>query len=144
MSAFDHLRSIRPQLLAEGYLARAVHGEQLTLAVVEVMPGSELPEHRHANEQFGMVIEGSVIFRVGDESSVVGPGGIWRIPSNTPHTISGGETGAVVIDIFSPPRDDWPPAKRSNLARPSGRSRPRRRHDWGLRGRRGSSLTIPG
>ena len=49
MSAFDDLESIGPQLLAKGYLARAVHGEQLTLAVVEIGPGAELPEHRHAN-----------------------------------------------------------------------------------------------
>jgi quercetin dioxygenase-like cupin family protein len=107
MSAFDDLSAIPPQLLAEGYLARAVHGEQLTLAVVEVEPGAELPEHSHVNEQLGMVIEGSVVFRVGDESRNLGPGGIWRIPANTPHTVTGGDQGAVVVDIFSPPRDDW-------------------------------------
>jgi|SRR5690242_6608990 quercetin dioxygenase-like cupin family protein len=107
MSAFDDLSAIPPQLLAEGYLARAVHGEQLTLAVVEVEPGAELPEHSHVNEQHGMVIEGSVVFRVGDESRNLGPGGIWRIPANTPHTVTGGDQGAVVVDIFSPPRDDW-------------------------------------
>lgn len=107
MSAFADLRSIPPQMLAKGYLARAVHGEQLTMAIVEVEPDAELPEHKHANEQFGMVIEGSVIFRVGTETRVVEPGGIWRIPSNTPHTVTGGDNGAVVIDIFSPARRDW-------------------------------------
>lgn len=107
MSAFDDLHSIPPQLLADGYLARAVHGQQLTLAVVEVDPGAALPEHQHANEQFGMVVEGSVFFRVGDETKTVGPGGIWRIPSLTPHTLVGGPEGAVVLDIFSPPRGDW-------------------------------------
>ena len=49
MSAFEDLESISPQLLADGYLARVVHGEELTLAVVEIAPGAELPEHRHAN-----------------------------------------------------------------------------------------------
>jgi quercetin dioxygenase-like cupin family protein len=112
VSAFDDLQSISPQLLAEGYLARAVHGEQLTLAVVEVEPGAELPEHRHVNEQFGMVIQGSVVFRVSDETRTVEPGGIWRIPSNTPHMVTGGERGAVVVDIFSPPRDDWAAGER--------------------------------
>jgi len=48
-----------------------------------------------------------VVFRVGDESGNLGPGGIWRIPANTPHTVTGGDQGAVVVDIFSPPRDDW-------------------------------------
>jgi quercetin dioxygenase-like cupin family protein len=107
VSAFDDLKSIPPQLLTEGYLARAVHGEQLTLAVVEIEPGAELPEHRHANEQFGMVIEGSLVFRVGGETRTLGPGDTWRIPSETPHSATGGEMGAVVIDVFSPPRDDW-------------------------------------
>ena len=107
VSAFDDLESIRPQFLAPGYLARGVHGERLTLAVVEVEPGAELPEHQHANEQFGMVIEGSLILRVGDETQTMKPGGIWRIPANTPHKGTGGETGAVVLDVFSPPRDDW-------------------------------------
>lgn len=107
MSAFDDLSAIPPQLLAEGYLARAVHGEQLTLAVVEVEPGAELPEHSHVNEQLGMVIEGSVVFRVGSETKTVEPGGIWRIPTETPHTVTGGPNGAVVVDIFSPAREDW-------------------------------------
>lgn len=107
VGAFDELQSIPPQMLADGYLARAVHGERLTFAVVEVEPGAELPEHHHNNEQFGMVIEGSVIFRVGDEERSLSAGGIWRIPSDTPHSVVAGDAGAVVIDIFSPPRKDW-------------------------------------
>jgi quercetin dioxygenase-like cupin family protein len=94
MSAFDDLHSIPPQLLADGYLARAVHGKELTLAVVEIVPGAELPEHRHVNEQFGIVIEGSVTLRIGDETRTVEPGGIWKIPSQTPHTVTGGDAGA--------------------------------------------------
>jgi quercetin dioxygenase-like cupin family protein len=107
VSAFAHLDGIGPQLLAKGYVARAVHGEGITLAVVEIEPGAELPEHRHENEQFGMVVEGSVRFRVGDEQRTLGPGWVWRIPSDTPHTVTGGDEGAVVIDVFSPPRDEW-------------------------------------
>ena len=112
MGPFEDLQSIPPQMLAEGYLARAIHGEHLTLAVVEVKPGAELPEHRHANEQFGMVIEGSVIFRIGEETRTLEAGGLWRIPSDTPHSVTGGEVGAVVIDVFSPARDDWPARER--------------------------------
>jgi quercetin dioxygenase-like cupin family protein len=105
VSAFDELGSLPPQRIADGYLARVVHGEELTLAVVEIEPGAELPEHHHVNEQFGMVIEGSVRFRVGDETRTLGPGGIWRIPSDTPHAVTGGEMGAIVVDVFTPVRD---------------------------------------
>jgi len=77
------------------------------MAVVEVDPRAVLPEHAHVNEQFGMVIEGTMHFRVGEETRTLGPGGIWRISSGTPHTATAGEVGAVVIDVFSPIRTDW-------------------------------------
>jgi quercetin dioxygenase-like cupin family protein len=118
LSAFDDLHGVAPQLIADGYLARAVHGEELTLAVVEIEPGAQLPEHRHANEQFGMVIEGTVLFRVGDEVRPLEPGAIWRIPSNTPHTVTGGPSGAVVLDVFSPPREDWAAQERLETRQP--------------------------
>jgi quercetin dioxygenase-like cupin family protein len=51
MGAFTRLDAIAPQLLADGYLARALHGERVTMAIVEIDPGAELPEHRHDNEQ---------------------------------------------------------------------------------------------
>src|SRR6266568_2938237 len=55
MSAFEDLHAIPPQLLAEGYLARAVHGERLTLAVVEVEPTAELPEHQRSCGECGSI-----------------------------------------------------------------------------------------
>ena len=107
MSAFDALSDIGPQQLFAGYLARAVHGDGLTFAVVEIEPGAALPEHHHANEQLGMVLRGSLTFRVGDEERELGPGGVWRIPPNVPHSASGGHDGAVALDVFTPPREDW-------------------------------------
>lgn len=107
MTAFDELATIRPQQLWAGYLARAVHGEEVTLAVVEIEPGAGLPEHQHANEQLGLVLRGELRFRVGEEERTVGPGGIWRIVSETPHSATAGPEGAVVVDVFSPPRHDW-------------------------------------
>ena len=94
MSAFDDLSAIGPQQLFAGYLARAVHGDGLTFAVVEI-------------EQLGMVLRGSMTLRVGGEVRELGPGGVWRIPPNVPHSASGGPDGAVALDVFTPPREDW-------------------------------------
>ena len=107
MTAFDDLTSIPPQQLLAGYLVRGVHGEQATLAVVEIEPDAELPEHQHVNEQLGIAIAGSLHFRIGDEEHHVGAGETWTIPSNTPHSARGGPEGAVVIEVFAPPRTDW-------------------------------------
>jgi quercetin dioxygenase-like cupin family protein len=85
---------------------------------VEVEPGAELPVHRHANEQFGIVIEGSLRFRVGDEERLVEAGGTWTIPANVPHSAVGGPAGAIVVDVFAPPRSDWQSAERLPLQPP--------------------------
>ena len=87
--------------------ARSVNGERLTLALVELAPGSVVPEHRHENEQMGMVVSGSVTFTVDGETRTLGPGGTWRIPSNRPHDVVTGPDGALVVDVFAPAREDW-------------------------------------
>jgi quercetin dioxygenase-like cupin family protein len=107
MSAFDDLARLGPLPIWEGIVARAVSGEELTLAVVELDPGAIAREHSHANEQLGIVLTGSMTFRVGDETRELGPGGTWTIPGNTPHEAIAGPEGAVVIDVFAPPRADW-------------------------------------
>lgn len=107
MSAFDDIAAIQPQAIWDGLIARAVHGERLTLAVVEVEPDADLPEHSHDNEQLGIVLRGSLTLRVGEEERVLGPGQTWRIDSHTPHSGRGGAEGAVVVDVFAPPRHDW-------------------------------------
>ncbi len=91
----------------EAVRARRVEGERLTLAVVELAPHADVPEHRHPQEQLGMVIQGSVTFTIDDETRELGPGGTWRILTDHPHHVVAGDNGAVVIDVFSPTRDDW-------------------------------------
>jgi quercetin dioxygenase-like cupin family protein len=107
VATFDDLETISPQRIWEGVLARAVHGDLLSLAVVELAPGSVVPEHHHANEQLGLVLEGTLTFRVGDETRELRPGATWSIPGDVPHEVRVGAEGAVVIDVFAPPRDDW-------------------------------------
>ena len=98
---------ITPIQVWGGVVARRVQGERLTLAIVELAPNAIVPEHRHANEQCGFVIEGDVRFRIGDEERQLGPGGTWRILGDVPHELHTGPEGAVVVDVFTPIRADW-------------------------------------
>ena len=107
MGALGELAGIRPLRIWDGVIARAIEGERLSLAVIELAPDSIVPEHSHENEQLGMVLSGSCSFRVGDEVQDLGPGGTWRIPPNTPHEVHTGPEGAVMIDVFAPVRADW-------------------------------------
>jgi len=67
MSTFQKLEALRPYSLADGVAARAVHGERLTLAVVDLAPNAVVAEHQHENEQLGFVIRGSITMRIGKE-----------------------------------------------------------------------------
>ena len=87
--------------------ARRVQGERITLAIVELAPNAIVDEHRHTNEQLGMVIRGRMHFTVDGETRDLGPGETWRILGDRPHDVVAGPEGAVVIDIFSPVRSDW-------------------------------------
>ena len=107
MSNLQDLSTFPPIAVWENVTARRVQGERITLAVVELSPNAVVPEHRHPNEQNGMVITGEVRMRVGDEERRLRPGGTWRILSDVPHSVVTGPEGAVVIDVFTPVRSDW-------------------------------------
>ncbi|MEW5992356.1 MAG: cupin domain-containing protein [Chloroflexota bacterium] len=94
-------------LWGETVRGRRIQGERLTLCVVELAPNAIVPEHRHEHEQLGMVITGEADFTVDGETRHLGPGGTWRCLSNRPHNVNAGPDGAVVLDIFTPTRDDW-------------------------------------
>ncbi len=113
MSAFEDLGDIAPIAIWEHVRARLVDGDECSLAVVELDPDSVVAEHSHPNEQLGVVVSGAVTFRVGDEKRALAPGGTWRIPPNVPHEVRAGPDGAVVVDVFAPPRTDWRAVERA-------------------------------
>jgi quercetin dioxygenase-like cupin family protein len=107
VAAFDDLAELPLQRIWDGVAARSVHGERLSLGIVELDPGAVVPEHHHEQEQLGMVLSGRMHFRIGEDTKSLGPGETWTIPSNVPHEVTAGPEGAVVIDIFAPVRADW-------------------------------------
>jgi unsaturated pyranuronate lyase len=107
MSAFANLSQLGPLAIWPGVLARVVQGAQITMAVVELSPNGVVSEHSHQNEQLGMVVQGSMTFRIGGERRELVAGDTYVIPSNVPHDVVAGREGAVAIDVFSPVRADW-------------------------------------
>jgi quercetin dioxygenase-like cupin family protein len=117
MSTFLALHGIRPHVLRDGVTARAVKGERMTLAVVDLEPNAAVPEHKHDNEQLGFVISGSITMRVGSEKRELHAGDTYTIPSNVPHEATAGGRGATVVDVFAPVRADWAALKRQAPSR---------------------------
>jgi len=114
VSTFLELHKIRPHVLREGVHARAVTGERMTLAVVDLEPNAGVPEHKHENEQLGFVISGSLTMRIGSEKRELHAGDTYTIPSDMPHEATAGAQGATVVDAFAPLRADWASLQRTD------------------------------
>ena len=107
MNVFDELDSLRPQRIWEGITGRTIHGERVTLSLIELEPGAVVPEHAHENEQVGLLLDGSVTFTIGGETRDLRRGATWRILAHVPHAVVVGSDGALIVEVFSPIRDDW-------------------------------------
>lgn len=119
MNPFVAIRDMRPHLIRDGITARAVDGERITMAVVDLDPNAHLPEHHHENEQLGFIIKGSLDFRIGTDRRVLHPGDTYVIPSHVPHEATAGAEGATVADCFAPVRADWADLKRGTPSSPA-------------------------
>jgi quercetin dioxygenase-like cupin family protein len=96
-----------PRELAEGVNTRIFPGEQAMLSVVTLEPHSQGKVHSHAQEQWGVLLRGECVrFQEGVEVPVK-PGDFWRTPGHVPHGMRAGAKGALVLDIFSPPRPEY-------------------------------------
>jgi quercetin dioxygenase-like cupin family protein len=120
MSAFDGIGRLEHLRVWDGVTAQAVEGERTTLAVVDLEPGSTVPEHRHENEQLGILIRGSMRFRIDGETRDLAAGDTWRILGDVPHSVTAGPEGALAVECFTPARADW-----AELERLAGRPSPR-------------------
>src|SRR5579863_10165290 len=96
-SPFERLSEIAPTPIWDAVVVRAMHGEHVTFGVVELAADADLPEHRHVNEQLGALVSGSLTLCVDGESRTLGPGELWRIPADVPHSGRAGPVGAVAI-----------------------------------------------
>jgi quercetin dioxygenase-like cupin family protein len=93
--------------LSPGLAARIFVGEHIMLSVVTVAANAQGQVHSHAEEQWGVLLEGDgVRFQDGDEIAVKA-GDFWRTLSGVSHGFRAGSKGALILDIFSPPREDY-------------------------------------
>lgn len=90
--------------LAPGLTARVFAGEGAMLSFVHAEPHSEGDLHSHPEEQWGYLLEGELVRVQGDEEAAMTPGDIWHTPGGVEHTVRTGEVGALVLDVFGPPR----------------------------------------
>lgn len=81
--------------------------ERLMTSIVDFEPNSVVEDHSHPHEQMGIILSGEVDFTIGGETQRLGPGDLYRIPSNVRHRVVALDAPVRAFDVFSPVRDDY-------------------------------------
>lgn len=113
-----------------GLTGAVIDGERSTAVRWEFPPSMERTGiHQHdEHEQFGIVVGGRIELTIGGVTSQLGAGEMYYVPKGIPHggTVVIGDEPAVVIDFFSPPREEYVRAANGGPAfDPVAASRPR-------------------
>jgi quercetin dioxygenase-like cupin family protein len=83
-----------------------VYGHDVMLCLFTLRAGAKLPGHNHVHEQVGYVIAGAVELTVEGVSTITRSGCSYYVPSWKVHSAHALED-SVVLDAFSPPRDEY-------------------------------------
>ncbi len=93
--------------LGEGIATRIFPGDQAMLSVVRIAPHSEGTPHSHPQEQWGVLLEGALVRIQGGQEIAMKARDFWRTPGGVEHGVRTGDEGALVLDVFAPPRDEY-------------------------------------
>jgi quercetin dioxygenase-like cupin family protein len=93
--------------LADGIVTRIFPGRNVMLSVVRIEPHSTGTVHSHPEEQWGVLLEGECVRIQNGEEVKMKAGDFWVSPGGVEHGIRTGASGATVLDIFSPPREEY-------------------------------------
>jgi quercetin dioxygenase-like cupin family protein len=93
--------------MAPGLIRKTlVNGGKLMICRFDLDRGVEIPSHAHPHDQAGYVVSGKIRIAVDGKSCDLGPGDSYYAPSGALHSAVALEA-SVVVDTFSPPRDDY-------------------------------------
>jgi quercetin dioxygenase-like cupin family protein len=107
VNTYGSIEGMRPYAIWQGAVARAVEGERVMVALVDLEPDLAVPEHQHESEQVGFVLRGSITMIIEGDERRLEVGDTYVIPSNIRHSAHTHGDGATVVDVFAPGRADW-------------------------------------
>jgi len=107
MYCFWNPENIAPKVLAPGVTAKIASGEKMMLSLVTFAPDAVVPTHSHPHEQMGFMVSGTLELTIADETRVLSGSGMVFVPGGVPHAAKAGPGGAVALEAFSPPREEY-------------------------------------
>ena len=94
--------------IVEGDVKRYIYtGENIQCIIYHFPPNKVFPLHTHdIHEQMGFLYKGRMGFNVGGEERILKPGDFYRAPIGVEHNAWTFEEPSILIDLFSPVRED--------------------------------------
>ena len=113
LAVFQHLdwSAIPVESIAEGITRQMVTGDRIMVCRLTLAPLTVTPIHSHVHEQLTLVVRGRADFFVEGQKRTAQAGDVLLFPSGIVHGATMLEEEVELIDIFSPPREDFLRAK---------------------------------
>lgn len=99
--------SIPEEGIADGIVRQMIHGDRVMVCRLRFAPGTVTQAHDHPHEQVTIVESGRARFVVGNEHRIAEAGDVLLFPGGFWHGATILEQETVLIDIFSPVREDF-------------------------------------
>ena len=109
---------VRSEQTAEGIRRQMIVGDRLMMCRFTFDPFVVTDEHTHPHEQMTLVIKGKVKFTIEGQVVIAAPGDVLHFPSNNRHGATMLDEEVVLIDMFSPIREDFLANQDSNGSSP--------------------------
>jgi quercetin dioxygenase-like cupin family protein len=93
--------------LEEGIERQMIVGDKLMICRLRFAPQIVTPAHEHPHEQMTIVEKGRVLFTLGEEERIAEAGDVLHFPPNSWHGATMLDEEVILIDIFSPVREDF-------------------------------------
>ena len=90
-----------------GIKRQMVVGQNVMMCRFTFEPFLVTPEHTHPHEQMTLVVKGKVKFIIEGEAKILSPGDVLHFPPHNRHGATMLDEEVVLIDIFSPIREDF-------------------------------------
>lgn len=100
--------------IADGIARQMLSGERLMICRLSLSPGVVTAVHSHPHEQITLVERGRVRFHVAGADRIAAAGDVLLFPSGIEHGATILDEPAVLVDIFSPPRQDFAPPRETD------------------------------
>jgi quercetin dioxygenase-like cupin family protein len=101
---------LTPEIIAPGRTRYLAFTETLMMVVIDFHDGPTSepdPPHSHPHEQISYVVSGEINLFLDNKLTRLGPGDMFTVPPNLPHSVQLLTSHVRIVDTFTPIRKDF-------------------------------------